>query len=149
MRFEKSFTVDAPIERVWAFLTDPHQVAKALPGAEIVGQEDDKTWKARMKMKVGPVSPAYDGKVVFEKVDEANHAVELSVRGQAARGMGGAEMRMASSLAAADGGGTRVETTSDVSVSGILAQFGRGMIDTISDRMFDDFVRRVKAELEA
>lgn len=147
IEIEKSFHVDAPIEEVWAFLIDPERVASCLPGAEITEQLDDDTYKGTMKVKLGPVSARYRGRLRFERLDPESRTAELSGGGEEAKGKGGAQMKMTSRLEEADGG-TDVHVTSEVEVTGMLAQFGRGMIDNVSDRMFETFTSRMREQLE-
>ncbi len=147
MKIEKQFTVRAPADRVWAFLTDPHRVARCLPGAAITGQEDEHTYTGSVTVKVGPVQSSYTGKIRFEKLDAATRTAELTARGQDVRGKGGAEMRMTSRLVER-GAVTEVTVVSEVSVTGILAQFGRGMIQDVSDHMFQQFTEAMRTELE-
>jgi len=145
---EKSFVVKAPADRVWEFLTDPHRVAKCLPGAAITEQLDDQTYAGTITVKVGPVSASYKGQVRFERLDSDARVAELTGRGLEVRGKGGADMRMTSRLVERGPGGTEVMVTSEVNVTGILAQFGRGMIQDVSDQMFDKFTEAMRAELE-
>ena len=146
---EKSFVVKAPADRVWEFLTDPYRVAKCLPGAAITEQLDDQTYAGTMTVKVGPVSASYKGQVRFERLDSDARVAELTGRGLDVRGKGGADMRMTSRLVERGPGETEVMVTSEVSVTGILAQFGRGMIQDVSDQMFEKFTEGMRAELEA
>lgn len=145
---EKSFVVKAPADRVWEFLTDPYRVAKCLPGAAITEQLDDQTYAGTMTVKVGPVSASYKGQVRFERLDSDARVAELTGRGLDVRGKGGADMRMTSRLVERGPGETEVMVTSEVSVTGILAQFGRGMIQDVSDQMFEKFTEGMRAELE-
>lgn len=145
---EKSFVVKAPADRVWEFLTDPHRVAKCLPGAAITEELDDQTYAGTMTVKVGPVSASYKGQVRFERLDSDARVAELTGRGLDVRGKGGADMRMTSRLVERGPGETEVMVTSEVSVTGILAQFGRGMIQDVSDQMFEKFTEGMRAELE-
>lgn len=145
---EKSFVVKAPADRVWEFLTDPYRVAKCLPGAAITEQLDDQTYAGTMTVKVGPVSANYKGQVRFERLDSDARVAELTGRGLDVRGKGGADMRMTSRLVERGPGETEVMVTSEVSVTGILAQFGRGMIQDVSDQMFEKFTEGMRAELE-
>lgn len=145
---EKSFVVKAPADRVWEFLTDPYRVAKCLPGAAITEQLDDQTYAGTMTVKVGPVLANYKGQVRFERLDSDARVAELTGRGLDVRGKGGADMRMTSRLVERGPGETEVMVTSEVSVTGILAQFGRGMIQDVSDQMFEKFTEGMRAELE-
>ncbi|MEN8375513.1 MAG: SRPBCC family protein [Gemmatimonadota bacterium] len=147
IEIRKSFSVGAPPAEVWAFLTDPHAVAPCLPGASITDRIDDVTHGGLMKIKVGPVTANYKGKIRFDRLDRDALVAEIVASGQETKGKGGAEMRMTSALAANAAGGTDVDVTAAVNVSGILAQFGRGMIEDISDHMFGQFVDCAAARL--
>src|SRR4051794_35934385 len=98
MEISKSFVVKAPQGAVWAFLTDPYQVAKCLPGAAITEKVDDQTYTGTMTVKVGPVTASYRGKLRFERLDEAAGEAELAASGQETRGQGGAEDRKSTRL---------------------------------------------------
>ena len=149
LEIAKTFVVNAAPDAVWSFLTDLPRVARCLPGAAIGEKIDEKTSTGTMTIKVGPVSSTYRGKVVFERLDPAGRTAELSASGQDVRGKGGADMRLTSSLKPLPGGQTEVTAVSTVNVTGILAQMGRGMIQDVSDEMFQIFSERMRAELES
>ena len=148
MEIAKTFVVNAAPETVWSFLTDLPRVARCLPGAAIGEQLDAKTSTGTMTIKVGPVSSTYRGKVVFERLDPSARTAEIVASGQDVRGKGGADMRLTSRLKALPGGQTEVTAVSLVNVTGLLAQMGRGMIQDVSDEMFQIFSERMRAELE-
>lgn len=145
----KTFEVNAAPDAVWSFLTDLPRVARCLPGAAIGDKLDEKTSAGTMTIKVGPVSSTYRGKVVFERLDPAARTAEIVATGQDVRGKGGADLKLTSSLKALPGGKTEVTAVSLVNVTGMLAQMGRGMIQDVSDEMFQIFSERMRAELEA
>ena len=147
MKTEQKFSLNAPPDRVWAFLTDPYQVASCLPGAAIVGKVDDRTYLGTITVKVGPVSASYKGKIRFERLDPQRWEAELVGQGQDIKGKGGAEMRMQSRLQPKDGG-TEVMVASEVNISGILAQMGRGMIESVSNQIFQQFATAMQQKLE-
>ena len=149
MQIEKSFVIHAPLAAAWEFLTDPHRVVRCLPGAAITEQVDEHTWAGTITVKVGPVAASYKGKVRFERLEPATHTAEIVASGQDVRGKGGADMRMTSRLTERSPGETEVAATSQVNVTGILAQFGRGMIQDVSDQMFEKFTAAMRAELES
>jgi carbon monoxide dehydrogenase subunit G len=149
MEIAKTFVVNATPEAVWSFLVDLPRVARCLPGAAIGERLDEKTSSGTMTIKVGPVSSTYRGKVVFERLDAAARTAELVATGQDVRGKGGADLRLTSSVKALPGGKTEVTAVSLVNVTGILAQMGRGMIQDVSDEMFQIFSERMRAELES
>ncbi|HET9155841.1 MAG TPA: SRPBCC family protein [Myxococcaceae bacterium] len=149
MEIVKTFEVNAAPDAVWSFLTDLPRVARCLPGAAIGDKLDEKTSSGTMTIKVGPVSSTYRGKVVFERLDPAARTAEIVASGQDVRGKGGADLKLTSSLKALPGGKTEVTAVSVVNVTGMLAQMGRGMIQDVSDEMFQIFSERMRAELEA
>ena len=148
MRIEKSFTVKSARANVWAFLTDPQRVARALPGAAIQEQIDAQTHAGTITVKVGPVATSYKGRMRFERLDQAAGVAEIVASGQDVKGKGGAEMRMTSNLIARGPRETEVTVISEVNITGILAQMGRGMIEQVSDQMFQIFTDAARAELE-
>jgi carbon monoxide dehydrogenase subunit G len=147
MKIEKSFVVDAPAARVWEFLTDPYQVARCLPGAAITEKVDDTHYTGTITVKVGPVTANYKGKMRFERLDAAAGEADLVASGQETRGKGGADMRMSSRVQERGPNETEVSVISDVNVMGALAQFGRGMIQDVSDQLFQKFTEAMRREL--
>ncbi len=146
---EKQFVVDAPRREVWAFLTDPSRVAGCLPGAAITEQVDERTHAGTIAVKVGPVSARYRGTVRFERLDEEEGVAEIVAAGQDVRGKGGADMRMTSRVVARGPAETEVTVSSTVNITGILAQFGRGIVQDVSDQMFRRFTEAMRAALES
>jgi carbon monoxide dehydrogenase subunit G len=147
---EKSFVVKAPAAAVWEFLTDPVKVASCLPGAAITGkvEGEGQAWGGTMTVKVGPVTASYRGKLRFERLDAAAGEAEIAASGQETRGKGGADMRMKSRVVERAPGETEVTVSSDVNVVGVLAQFGRGMIQDVSDQIFLKFTDAMRRHLE-
>jgi carbon monoxide dehydrogenase subunit G len=144
----KTFVVKAPPATVWGFLTDPQRVARCMPGAAITDRIDDKTFAGTMAVKVGPVSTSYKGKIVFERLDPGARTAEIVATGQDVRGRGGADLRLTSSIKEVAPGETEVTAASKVNITGILAQMGRGMVQDVSDQLFQTFSQRMRAELE-
>jgi len=148
MKITKTFVVQASPDATWQFLTDPARVAQCLPGAAITGQIDERTHAGTVTMKVGPVTASFKGTLRFERIDTATRTAEIVASGQDTRGKGGADMRMVSTLVEKSPGQTEVTIDSDVKIIGTLAQFGRGIIQDVSDQIFDRFVAAVRAQLE-
>ncbi len=148
MQIEKTFVVETPVALAWNFLTDPRRVASCLPGAAITGARDDNTHEGTITVKVGPVAATYRGTVRFGRLDAVNHTAEIHATGQDVRGKGGADMRMTSRLVERGPRATEISVVSEVNVMGMLAQFGRGMIQDVSDQMFQKFVDAMRAQLE-
>jgi carbon monoxide dehydrogenase subunit G len=148
LRFEYVFAVKAPADRVWSYLSDPYRVAPALPGAAVTEKVDDRTYKGTITVKVGPVSAKYRGTARFESLDPAARSMEMVGSAQDASGRGGADLKMSSRLLERSAGETEVSVVSEVNITGILAQFGRGMIQDVSNQMFERFTETVRGELE-
>jgi carbon monoxide dehydrogenase subunit G len=149
LEITKTVVVKAGPARVWDFLVDPQSVARCMPGAAITEKLDDRTYAGTMTVKVGPVSSSYRGKVVFESLDAASRTARIVASGQDVRGKGGADLSLTSSLRELAPGETEVTAVSVVNITGILAQMGRGMVEDVSDQMFQIFAQRLRGELEA
>jgi carbon monoxide dehydrogenase subunit G len=146
-RIEEIVRVDAPLDRVWPYVIDPHRVVRCLPGAELTGQEDERTFLGRVKLKVGPVTASYAGRVLLDDIDESRHVVRLSGEGREAAGAGSAHLTMTTRLLAMPDGGTELHVEAEVDVAGKIVQFGRGMIEGVSRQLFRQFAECVRAEL--
>jgi carbon monoxide dehydrogenase subunit G len=149
MKIEERFSVRAPAAAVWAYLVDPRRVVTCLPGAELVEVVDDRTFLGNVKIKVGPVTVSYKGRITMVEVDEAGRRVRMSGEGRETTGAGSARMAMESQLTERAGGETDVVVVSEVDVVGRLVQFGRGMIEQVSHQLFEQFATCVKGTLEA
>lgn len=147
-QIEKSFVVKAPRGAVWDFLTDPYKVARCLPGAAITEKLDEQSYAGTITVKVGPVTANYRGKMRFDRLDADAGEADIVASGQETKGKGGADMRMKSRVAERAPGETEVSVVSDVNVVGVLAQFGRGMIQDVSDQLFQKFTEAMRRELE-
>lgn len=148
LEISKSFVVRAPRAAAWDFLTDPARVVRCLPGAALTNQIDERTYAGTVTVKVGPVTASYKGTLRFDRLDKDAGTAEVVAAGQDVRGKGGADMRMTSQLIERTPGETEVIVTSQLNIVGVLAQFGRGMIQDVSDQMFQKFADAVRAELE-
>jgi carbon monoxide dehydrogenase subunit G len=147
MKLEQSFEVDAPLERVWQALIDVERVAPCLPGAAITGRNDDGSYNGTFKIKIGPTTASYTGKLEMENVDEDVHRATMQAQGSDKRGQGGAKATIVSTLSAANGS-TRVEVVTDYHITGRLARFGRGgMIEDISERLLREFAGCLQSSL--
>ncbi len=146
LKIEQTVVLEAPPERVWALLTDPREVATCLPGAAITEQVDERTWRGTMTVKVGPVTTSYKGTIRFDRLDPDRWEAGMVGSGQDVKGRGGAEMRMQSRLQPTNGG-TEVRVASEVSLRGLLAQLGRGMIESVSTQIFRQFAANMQQKL--
>ena len=145
---KETFTVRAPIDRVWQFVMDPEMVVTCMPGAELESVEDERTFLGKVSIKVGAVTTSYQGRVQFTSVDDAAHVVEMTAEGRETGG-GTAKGTMSSRLRSLDAGETEVVAEASVDLTGRVMQMGRGMIQGVSQQLFKQFVTCVKERLEA
>lgn len=148
MLIENSFEVDAPLERVWAFLLDVERVAPCMPGCQLTETVDERTWKGKVNVKLGPVSLSFAGTAVLEEQDDVAHRVVLKASGMEQRGKGAATAIVTSWLEPVDGG-TRVQIKQDITISGAVAQFSRGMMQDVSERLTKQFADTLQANMAA
>jgi carbon monoxide dehydrogenase subunit G len=148
VRLENSFEVPAPPDTAWDLLLDVPRVVPCMPGAELTEVVDDSNWKAKVAVKLGPVSLTFATDVKREQVDEAARRVTLSAAGREMRGRGAARATVESSLSSTNGG-TRVDIVTDLSLTGPAAQYGRGMVADVSSQLIGRFADCLKAQLQA
>ena len=148
MQIQTDFVVRAPIERVWTYLLDVHRVARCVPGAELTEVVDERTWKGKTNVKVGPVALSFAGTVVIQERDDAAHRVVLKAQGMEQRGKGAASALATSRLERVEEG-TKVFLDTDLTITGAVAQYGRGMIADVSQRMTKDFAQCLEAGIES
>jgi uncharacterized protein len=147
VRIEKKFEVPEPLEKVWAFLSDPRKVVTCVPGAQITQQVDERTYKGAISVKVGPSVSDFKGQVEIVRLDPEAHEIEILGKGQDTRGKGSASMKMTGKLRSLENG-TEVVSISELSVVGLLAQMGGRVINEVSNIMFEQFVTNFRRMLE-
>ena len=146
MQIDNDFVVRAPLDQVWAHLLDVEKVAPCAPGAELTGVVDDRTWKGKVNVKVGPVAMSFAGTVTLQERDDANHRAVLKAEGREQRGRGAASAVVTSWLEENEDG-TKVSISTDLTISGAAAQYGRGMIGDVSKRLTNEFARCLQANM--
>ena len=138
MQIENEFSVPAPIDHVWSYLLDVERVAPCMPGAELTEVVDDKTWKGKVNMKLGPVSLSFAGTVMLEERDDQAHRVKLAAKGMEQKGKGAANASVTSWLE--DGQGeTHVKMQADIHLTGTVAQLSRGLLPEVSRKLTQQF----------
>jgi carbon monoxide dehydrogenase subunit G len=147
VHIENSFAVTAPPPQVWRLLLDVEQVVLCMPGAELTEVVDDRTWKGRVKMRIGPVSMKYSGTVVMVERDDVSLAVTLRAEGREMSGKGNAAATVRSSVQATGDGGSKVLIDQDLQLSGMAAQFGSRMMQDVSAHLTQQFAERLSARL--
>jgi len=138
VQIENGFTVDVPAGRLWAFLLDVERIAPCMPGAELTEIVDDRTWKGKVTMKLGPVSLAFAGTVTMQERDDDARRVKLIAKGLEQKGKGAANASITSWLEPA-GERTTVKMVADIQLSGAVAQLSRGLLPEVSKRLTQQF----------
>jgi carbon monoxide dehydrogenase subunit G len=148
MLIENSFDVDADPDRVFEFLQNPHNVATCFPGAELTEDLGDDQYKGKVKIKLGPVTAAFSGTAKITEKDETARRAVLVAEGKDARGSGTAKATATMQVEPTETG-SNVLLKTDLTISGKLAQFGRGIMADVSNRMVGDLAARVRERIEA
>jgi uncharacterized protein len=143
---EKVFQVQEPIAKVWDYVSDPIKVVECVPGAAITEKIDDKNYKGTVTSSFGPVKATYNGVITISELDAAQYKMTLNGKGLDSKGKGSADMIMNSTLQEVEGG-TSVKFNMEISISGMLAQFGSRLINDVSDQLLNKFIENFKHTL--
>jgi uncharacterized protein len=146
VKLENSFTIDAPVEKAWEALNSPETVAPCFPGATLTTYEGD-SFSGTVKVKLGPIAMTYKGKGTYVSRDEAAHEVIIDAKGKESRGNGTASAKVTASLAADGPDRTAVSMVTDMMITGKPAQFGRGVISDVADKIIGQFAACVARKL--
>lgn len=147
MKIEHEFTVSATPEEAWKVLTDLEGIAPCMPGARLTGVEGD-VYSGKVKIKVGPVISEYAGTARFVEKDDATYQAVIDAKGKDSRGAGNASARIHAGLQE-DPQGTRVTVSTDLTISGKIAQFGSAMIKDVSAKLLGQFVDNLEQKLHS
>ena len=145
MEITDSFRVNTPIEKTWDVLLDIERIAPCLPGAQLQEIEGDE-YRGVVKVKVGPITAQYKGVARLAEVDQANRRVVLDASGRDTRGQGNAKASIVVTMQP-EGAGTKVEVVTDLSITGKVAQFGRGVLDDVSAKLLRQFVDNLERDV--
>ncbi len=143
MQLENSFSVNAPPDRVFAYLLDINKVVGCVPGAELSEVVDPATFKG----KVGPITVAYNGTARITDRDDAARSAAIEAEGRETTGPGSARAKAVMKVDA-EGSGSMVKISTDYSVAGRVAQFGRGVMEDVSRRIVNEMAACIKANVE-
>ena len=149
MELENTFEVQAPPEQVWEYLLDLERVTPCMPGAELQELPDERSWKGKVSVKLGAVGLSYAATALIDERDDEVRSVVLKANGRETRGRGMAQATINSSVQPAADGGSRVTMHTDLTISGAVAQYGRGMIADVSKRLTDEFADCLQARIAA
>ena len=145
MELTNDFEVDLPVDQAWAVLTDVERIAPCLPGAELREVEGDE-YRGVVKVKVGPITAEYKGKASFVELDGGSYHAVLRAQGRDTRGQGNASATISATLEPRDAS-TYVSVVTELTISGRVAQFGRGVLADVSNKLMSEFVERLHASL--
>jgi carbon monoxide dehydrogenase subunit G len=147
MELTHDFQVSVPLDRAWAVLTDVERIAPCLPGAQL--QEiDGEEFRGVVKVKVGPITAQYKGTASFAERDDVAHRAILTASGRDTRGAGNASATITAKLESA-GAATQVHLVTDLSITGKVAQFGRGALADVSQKLLGQFVENLETTVLA
>ena len=145
MELKNEFRVSVPVERAWATLTDVEYIAPCMPGAQLTEIDGD-NFKGQVKVKVGPITAQYKGSAKFLQKNEEEYRVILEATGRDTRGAGNASAEVTAEMVA-DGEGTKITISTDLKVTGKVAQFGRGVMADVSEKLIGQFVDSLEKKL--
>ncbi len=137
MELEHQFTVPVPVDRAWEVLLDVEKIAPCMPGA-VIDSVDGDSFTGKVKVKVGPITVAYAGKASFLEKDATAHRAVVEAKGRETRGSGTAAATVTASMAD-EGGSARVTVVTDLAITGRPAQFGRGVLNDVGNKLIGQF----------
>jgi len=147
MEITDSFRVSTPIEETWKVLLDIERIEPCLPGAKLEEIDGDE-FRGYVKVKVGPITAQYKGTAKLAEVDEAQRRILIDASGRDTRGQGNASAKILVTMTG-DAAGTEVAVHTDLSITGKVAQFGRGVLGDVSAKLLGQFVERLEADVLA
>jgi carbon monoxide dehydrogenase subunit G len=149
MKLENEFTVDVSVEDVWEVLLDLERITPCLPGAALTnGSDGDGEHDGSMKVRLGPVTQEYKGTVQIQEADESQRRAVLQADGKDSRGQGTASATITSTLHDEGNGSTRVHVETDMQITGRAAQFGRGIQQSVAEKLLGRFADCLEEEIK-
>jgi len=145
MELTNEFRVNVPLDDAWAILTDIERIAPSMPGAQLQEVEGDE-YRGIVKVKVGPITAQYKGTARFEEQDKEAHRVVLKAEGRDTRGQGNANATVTATLTP-EPDGTKVTVVTDLTITGKVAQFGRGVLADVSSKLLGQFVDNLERDV--
>jgi uncharacterized protein len=142
MELNNEFVVSIPLPQTWGLLTDVERIAPCMPGARLQEVEGDE-YRGTIKVKVGPITAEYRGAARFVEKDDSAHRAVLRAEGRETRGQGNASATITAALEPLSEG-TRVSVSTDLQITGKVAQFGRGVIADVSSKLIGKFVENLE-----
>ena len=139
VKAEKNLKLNQGPDMIWKCMIDPSFMVKSVPGAELTEQLDERNFKGKISIKIGPVTAKFNGEAEFTKLEESDYELTMEGKGLDTSGKGGANMTMNIKLSTLEEGGTEMQSSMSLSITGRLAQFGARMIVAVNNKMFDQW----------
>ena len=146
MELSHRFTVPTGVEETWAHFQDIASVAECFPGAQVTSA-DERRFAGSVKVKLGPIALVYNGSGTFVEKDETAHRFVVDAKGKDKRGNGTAGAHVTVTMTDA-AGSTDVSVDTDLAITGKPAQFGRGVMQDVSDKLLGQFVACLEKRLQ-
>ena len=146
MKIQNEIEVAAPPDELFDVLADVERVAPLLPGANLEGKNDDDTYAGTVKVKVGPITASYRGTLRFLELDHDDHRAVMAASADETKGQGNLEARITASVSGSDSQSV-LSLDTDLDVRGKAAQFGRGVLGNVSQRVLQQFARNLESEV--
>ena len=147
MELSNEIDVNAPIEEVWKAFNTPERIAPCLPGAELQEVDGD-NFNGLVKIKVGPITAQYKGTATYLDKDESSQKVVIKGDGRDTRGAGNASATITAILTEVSTNTTNVNVHTELTITGKVAQFGRGAISDVSGKLMTQFAKNLEQLLE-
>ena len=148
MHLDHQFTVNVPVERAWSVLTDVERIAPCLPGAQLTGV-DGNVYTGHVKVKVGPITAQFAGRATFVERDAVARVAVVRGEGRDTGGKGSASATITATLTDVGNNQTECAVRTDLTITGKVAQFGRGALADVSDKLLAQFVANLDAVIAA
>ncbi|ARP54865.1 SRPBCC family protein [Alcaligenes faecalis] len=145
MNFKNRFHIPLPLDQAWALMLDVPRIMPCLPGAKLTDVLDGNKYQGSVSIKLGPIKLSFDGTAELVNTDEENHIAYLRGAGLDPKGRGSASSDFSFALTPSPEGGTDVEVSTELTLSGAVAQYGRGsgMIAEVAGQILGQFERNL------
>ncbi len=146
------FTVNRPIDEAWPIITDVERIAPCLPGAQLteIRQTDDgEVYTGNVKVKLGAIATEFKGDAYFVERNDANYTCKLNGKGRDTKGRGNASADISAAAESLSPTSTKVVVTTDLHITGKIAQFGRGILGDVSTKLIDQFSQNLNEMVDA
>jgi uncharacterized protein len=148
MELVNDFSVNVPVDEAWHTLTDVERIAPCLPGAQLEEIDGD-VYRGKVKVKVGPILAQFKGQATFVEKDDSAHKAVLKAEGRETGGKGNASALITAQLEPQGADATKVTVTTDLTITGKVAQFGRGALADVSAKLLGQFVENLESRVLA